>query len=210
MDRPLPAVFFRTEAGREPVREWLQGLPKHERRIIGIDVMTVQYRWPLGMPLVRNLGSALWEIRSALPTRIARTLFLCMKKKSFFCMDSLRKPEKLQLKTEHWLCNEKMPTSKPVKTRNRHRGSSFRDFLREEGMIEEVQAAALKRAVALKVYDLMKKKNLSKSALAAEMRTSRAAIHRLLDPENTSVTLATLNRAARSLGQKIKIELVAA
>ena len=50
----------------------------------------------------------------------------------------------------------------------------------------------------------------SKSALAAEMRTSRAAIHRLLDPENTSVTLATLNRAARSLGQKIKIELVAA
>jgi len=75
VDRPLPAVFFRTEAGREPVREWLQGLPKHERRIIGIDVMTLQYRWPLGMPLVRNLGSALWEIRSALPTRIARTLF---------------------------------------------------------------------------------------------------------------------------------------
>ena len=75
MDRPLPAVFFRTEAGREPVREWLQGLLKHERRIIGINVMTVQYRWLLGMPLVRNLGSAVWEIRSALPTRIARTLF---------------------------------------------------------------------------------------------------------------------------------------
>lgn len=77
-------------------------------------------------------------------------------------------------------------------------------------MLEEVQAVALKRAVALRVYDLMKKKKLSKSALAAEMRTSRAAIHRLLDPQNTSVTLATLNRAARSLGQKIKIELVAA
>jgi len=91
-----------------------------------------------------------------------------------------------------------------------HRGSSFREFLREDGMLEEVQAVALKRAVALKVYDLMKKKKLSKSALAAEMRTSRAAIHRLLDPQNTSVTLATLNRAARSLGQKVKIELVAA
>jgi len=75
-------------------------------------------------------------------------------------------------------------------------------------MLEEVQALALKRAVALKVYDLMKKKKLS--ALAAEMRTSRAAIHRLLDPQNTSVTLATLNRAARSLGQRVKIELVAA
>jgi len=103
-----------------------------------------------------------------------------------------------------------MRTSKPVKTRNKHRGSSFREFLREDGMLEEVQAVALKRAVALKVYDLMKKKKLSKSALAAEMRTSRAAIHRLLDPQNTSVTLATLNRAARSLGQKVKIELVAA
>lgn len=164
---------------------------------------------PLGMPLVRNLGSALWEIRSALPTRIARTLFF-VEKKSFFYMDSLRKREKLQLKTEHWLCNEKMLISKPVKTRNRHRGSSFREFLRDDGMLEEVQALALKRAVALKVYDLMKKKKLSKTALAAEMRTSRAAIHRLLDPQNTSVTLATLNRAARSLGQKVKIELVAA
>ena len=95
-------------------------------------------------------------------------------------------------------------------TRNKHRGSSFREFLREDGILEEVQALALKRAVALKVYDLMKKQKLRKSALAAEMRTSRAAIHRLLDPQNTSVTLATLNRAARSLGQKVKIELVAA
>ena len=77
-------------------------------------------------------------------------------------------------------------------------------------MLEEVQAVALKRALALKVDDLMRKKKLSKSALAAEMRTSRAAIHRLLDPQNTSISLATLNRAARSLGQKVKIELVAA
>ena len=75
MRRPLPAIFFRTEAGREPVREWLQGLPKNERKIIGVDIMTVQFRWPLGMPLVRSLGSALWEIRSTLRTRIARTLF---------------------------------------------------------------------------------------------------------------------------------------
>ena len=71
----IPAVFFRTETGREPVREWLHGLPKTERKIIGIDIMTVQFRWPLGMPLVRSIGSGIHEIRSALPTRIARTLF---------------------------------------------------------------------------------------------------------------------------------------
>jgi len=50
-------------------------LPKNERRIIGIDIMTVQFRWPLGMPLVDNLGDGLWEIRTRLPNRIARTLF---------------------------------------------------------------------------------------------------------------------------------------
>jgi phage-related protein len=73
--RSLPAVFFQTETGREPVREWLKDLPKDERRIIGEDIMTVQFRWPLGMPLVDNLGSGIWEIRSRLANRIARTLF---------------------------------------------------------------------------------------------------------------------------------------
>ena len=75
MPRPLPAFFFRTETGREPVREWLKELPKNERKRIGEDIMTVQFRWPLGMPLVDNLGSGIWEIRSRLANRIARTLF---------------------------------------------------------------------------------------------------------------------------------------
>ena len=105
---------------------------------------------------------------------------------------------------------EKHSEMKGGRTRNKHRGSSFEDFLKEEGLLENVQAAAFKRALALKVHDLMKQKRMNKSAMAARMRTSRAAVHRLLDPENTSVTLATLNRAARSLGCKIKIELVPA
>jgi phage-related protein len=57
------------------VRQWLKALPKNERKIIGEDIMTVQFRWPLGMPLVDNIGSGVWEVRSKLPTRIARTLF---------------------------------------------------------------------------------------------------------------------------------------
>jgi hypothetical protein len=103
-----------------------------------------------------------------------------------------------------------MPTSNAAKSKNKHRGTSFESFLKKEGLHEEVYAAALKRAVALKVHDLMRKKRINKSAMALRMRTSRAAVHRLLDPKNTSVTLATLNRAARSLGHKVKIELVAA
>lgn len=103
-----------------------------------------------------------------------------------------------------------MPTSKAAKSKNKHRGSSFESFLKKDGLREEVHAAALKRAIALKLDDLMKQKRVNKSVMAVQMRTSRAAIHRLLDPENTSVTLATLNRAARSLGRKLKIELVPA
>jgi antitoxin HicB len=103
-----------------------------------------------------------------------------------------------------------MPTSKTAKTRNKHRGSSLRSFLKADGVLEEVEAAALKRALALEVADLMEKGDFNKSTLAAEMRTSRAAINRILDPNNTSVTLTTLNKVARSLGRKLKIELLPA
>lgn len=57
------------------MREWLKGLPAEERKAVGEDLMTVQFRWPLGMPLVGSLGDGIWEVRSRLPTRIARTLF---------------------------------------------------------------------------------------------------------------------------------------
>jgi len=71
----LAVAFFRTETGREPVREWLQSLPREERRIIGEDLKTVQFGWPLGMPLVRKLDAKFWEVRSRLPGRIARVMF---------------------------------------------------------------------------------------------------------------------------------------
>jgi phage-related protein len=73
--RPLPCVFFRTAAGNEPVREWLKGLPEDERKQIGTDILAVQFGWPLGLPLVDSLGDGLWEVRTRLPNRIARTLF---------------------------------------------------------------------------------------------------------------------------------------
>jgi len=74
-EKALPAFFFRTAGGNEPVREWLQGLPKEEKRIIGEDIKTVQFGWPIGMPLVDSIGKGIWEVRSRLPSRIARVLF---------------------------------------------------------------------------------------------------------------------------------------
>ena len=75
VERKLDAVFFRTNRGNEPVREWLLSLAKSERKIIGDDVLKVQYCWPIGKPLVANLGGDLWEIRSRLGDRIARVVF---------------------------------------------------------------------------------------------------------------------------------------
>ena len=73
--RPLPCAFYRTVAGNEPVREWLKELPENERKQVGSDIKAVQFGWPLGLPLVDSLGDGLWEVRSRLPSRIARTIF---------------------------------------------------------------------------------------------------------------------------------------
>src|ERR1700758_5814554 len=72
----LPARFYRSDTGREPVREWLKSLDEADRRIIGEDIKDVEFSWPIGMPLCRPLGKGLWEVRSDLTQgRIARVLF---------------------------------------------------------------------------------------------------------------------------------------
>ena len=88
--------------------------------------------------------------------------------------------------------------------KNKHRGADFRDFL------EEVESCALKRAIAMKLAKLIEQKSLSKGDMALRMKTSRAAVNRMLDDSNPSMTLATLEKAARALGQRIKLELIPA
>lgn len=75
MKPTLDVRFFRTDAGAEPVREWLKELPAIDRKTVGEDIKTVQFGWPLGMPLVRHLGDDVWEVRVGLGNRIARVLF---------------------------------------------------------------------------------------------------------------------------------------
>ncbi|HUI87694.1 MAG TPA: type II toxin-antitoxin system RelE/ParE family toxin [Anaerolineales bacterium] len=71
----LDVVFYKTDAGSEPVREWLKSLPREDRRTIGEDIKTAQYGWPLGMPLIRKMERGLWEVRSNVSTGIARVIF---------------------------------------------------------------------------------------------------------------------------------------
>lgn len=76
MEPILDIRFYATELGAEPVREWLKLLPAFDRKVIGEDMKTVQFGWPLGMPLVRSMGGGIWEVRIRLENRIARVLFV--------------------------------------------------------------------------------------------------------------------------------------
>jgi DNA-binding Xre family transcriptional regulator len=93
---------------------------------------------------------------------------------------------------------------------NRHIGSSFDDFLQEEAMLETATAVPLKRVIAWQIAEEMKNQNLTKTELAKRMHTSRAALNRLLDEADPSLTLTTLASAASALGKKVNIELAAA
>lgn len=92
---------------------------------------------------------------------------------------------------------------------SKHIGSNFDDFLKEEGVLAEAEAIAVKRVLAFQFEELMKAQKLNKTQLAKRMKTSRSALERLLDPDNPSVTLLTLERAARALGKNVKIEIAA-
>ena len=91
--------------------------------------------------------------------------------------------------------------------KKQHIGSKFDDFLREKQLLDVAQATAVKRVIAFQIAQEMKRRKLSKSEMASRMKTSRAALERLLDPGNRSVTISTLERAASALGKKLKVEL---
>jgi antitoxin HicB len=99
---------------------------------------------------------------------------------------------------------------KTKKANNPHRGDDFTSFLQEENILPEVQALALKRAVAIQLQQILDHKDVNKTQLAKRMNTSRASLNRILDPTNTSATLHTISRAASALGKKVEINFVSA
>lgn len=93
-ERPLKVVFFKTDTGNEPVRDWLKELSKEDCKAIGADILTVQYAWPIGKPLVDNLGDGIWEVRSRLDNRIARTLFAMINQEIVLLHGFIKKQQK--------------------------------------------------------------------------------------------------------------------
>lgn len=93
----LTVQFYKESNGNEPVRDWLQTLPKPVKVIVGEDISKVQYRWPLGMPLVRGLGERMYEVRSHIPNGIIRILFIVHDKTMVLLHGFIKKTEQLPL-----------------------------------------------------------------------------------------------------------------
>lgn len=155
-ERPIAVPFFRLDSGREPVREWLKGMRREHRKAIGEDVKTLQFGWPIGMPLARKMDEGLIEV---------------------------------------------------VVVAKKNVGSNFDSFLEDEGILEEATAVAVKRVIAVQLAQEMSEHGLSKSEMARRMETSRSALDRLLDPDNVSVTLQTLQSAVQALGGRLSVEI---
>lgn len=91
----IPVVFYRTRGGAELVRDWLRSLDERDRNAIGLDLMRVQFRWPVGMPLCRVMGDGLWEVRTNLPNnRIARVLFCSVRDRIVVLHGFIKKTQK--------------------------------------------------------------------------------------------------------------------
>jgi phage-related protein len=93
--RKMPVVFYRTRGGSEIVRDWLRALDERDRNAIGLDLMRIQFRWPVGMPLCRAMGDGLWEVRTSLPSnRISRVLFCVVKERLAVLHGFIKKTQK--------------------------------------------------------------------------------------------------------------------
>ncbi len=203
----LDVRFFRTEAGNEPVREWLTSLPRTHKYLIGTEIKTIQIGWPLGMPIVRKLGKGLWEARVNLENTIARVLFTVDGNTMILLHGFIKKSQKTPAAGPGR--RQAAPSRhKEAQAMTIHIGSDFDDFLASEDLAEEVSAAALKRVIAWQIAEAMKAQKISKKALAERMHTSRTAVDRALDQNDSGMTLATLASAARALGHRVEVRLI--
>lgn len=88
---PIPLMFWRSSAGGEPVRQWLNGLPREDMRTVGRDIAKVQFGWPVGLPLCRPLGGGLWEVRSSLPSGREARVFVGFRDGALFALHAIIK-----------------------------------------------------------------------------------------------------------------------
>jgi DNA-binding Xre family transcriptional regulator len=184
------------------VRDWLKSLPAAARREIGADIGQVQWTWPVGKPLVDGFGLGLFEVRSSLDGNTYRVLFL---------LGRSRHGAAAWLPEEGSEDTQVRPRARSppdegrgeVVMKKKYIGSTLDSLLDELGEREEVELLTQKKLLAAKIERAMARQRMTQVELAKAMRTSRTVVHRLLDPHDTSVTLATLSKASKALGVRL-------
>jgi antitoxin HicB len=204
----LPAFFYELPSGHVPVREWIRSLDAADRKIIGEDIKDVEFSWPIGMPLVRALGGRPLGGPQQLNARPHRPRAVLHQRGADGLAARLHQEDTEDIAKRFEFGIEAKEGDQMTKKQRGRIGSSFDDFLKEEGIYEGVTARAIKRVISRQLDALMQEQGISKTELAKSMKTSRAQLDRLLDPENESVTLGTLTRAAQAVGRNLRMELV--
>jgi antitoxin HicB len=200
----LPAVFYSLPAGREPVRDWLLALGREDHQ--GCGILLADRLATLSPSEQRLVGS-----EKQFAERKDRPCSFLRPRGPYGAASRLHKEdsEDTGRRVGSGLEENEGNHMKKKKTVKKGRiGSSFDDFLKDDGTYEEVTARAIKRVIARQLDALMDEQGLTKSELAKRMNTSRAQLDRILDPENGSVTLDTLSRAAKAVGRHLRMELV--
>ena len=202
----IPVIFYRTSgrAGNRVAAYAAAGSPA----VIGTDLATMQWGWPVGMPLCRPLGQGFWEVRSTLPSRrVARLLFFVHGDRIGVVHGFIKKTQKtpaddLELARAAHEGDAGMSGKK-----NPHWGTSLDEFLAKEGIREAAKAEALTRVIAWQLNEEMERQGITKAVLAERMHTSRAQVDRILKAKG-NVTIESLQRAAALVGRELRLELV--
>lgn len=156
------------------------------------------------MPLCRALGRGLHELRVSLSNRREARLLFCIHDETIVALHAFVKKTRATPQVELELAEQRRRWNM---SKNPHLGSTLEEFLEAEGKLEEATEYAVKAVIAWQLAEAMKEGGLSKTAMAARLRTSRTQINRILDPANGEVSIATLRKAAEAVGRKLKIEL---
>ncbi|CAN7459528.1 type II toxin-antitoxin system RelE/ParE family toxin [Rhizobium sp. LjRoot254] len=108
----IPLLFWRSSSGNEPVRDWLNELPRDDQRVVGRDLAKLQYGWPIGMPICRSLGSGLWEVRSSLPSRREARVVITFRQGKLIALSAFIKKTQATPKAELQLALERLKALK--------------------------------------------------------------------------------------------------
>ena len=190
------------------MREWLNELSREDKRTIGRNIVKVQYGWPVGLPLCRPLSGGLWEVRASLPSKREARIFFGFHDGMLIALHAIIKKTQRTPPEEIDAGKTKIQGIAIMAQKNPHIGSSFESWLEDAGIREEVTATAIKAVIARQLASEMKKKKITKQRMAELMKTSRAQVDRLLDPDNGSATIESLQRAAKIVGRELRLQLV--